>query len=220
MRRKSSIYERLCGLCVLCGKKLQLPAGHLVKSQLGTGPTASNTPAHEEALPMDFLDLARKRYSVRSYKRDPVEKAKLERILEAGRLAPTAVNIQPFQLLVVHTAGREAELLQIYNKQLFVQPPLVICACGIPGKNWVRKDGKNYNDVDVAIVMDHLILAATAEGLGTCWIAAFDPAATKEVLGLPVGVEPLAFTPLGYAADDPPAKKRKPLSELVRYEKW
>jgi nitroreductase len=169
---------------------------------------------------MDFLELAIKRYSVRSYKRDPVEKAKLERILEAGRLAPTAVNIQPFQLLVIHTAGREAELLQIYNKKWFVQAPMVICACGIPGKNWVRKDGKNYNDVDVAIVMDHLILAATSEGLGTCWIGAFDPAVTKRVLGLPEGVEPIAFTPLGYAADNPPAKKRKPLSELVRYEKW
>ncbi|MEE8621383.1 MAG: nitroreductase family protein, partial [Syntrophobacteria bacterium] len=77
-----------------------------------------------------------------------------------------------------------------------------------------------YNDVDVAIVMDHLILAATAEGLGTCWIGAFDQAAAKEVLGLPDGVEPITFTPLGYAADRPPRKKRKPLSELVRYEKW
>ena len=169
---------------------------------------------------MDFLELARKRYSVRSYKRDPVEKGKLERILEAARLAPTAVNIQPFQLLVIHTAGRESELLQIYNKKWFVQPPMVICACGIPGKSWVRNDGKNYNDVDVTIVMDHLILAATAEGLGTCWIGAFDPAAAKEVLGLPEGVEPIAFSPLGYAADKPPAKKRKPLRELVRYERW
>jgi nitroreductase len=169
---------------------------------------------------MDFLELARKRYSVRSYKRDPVDKGKLKRILEAARLAPTAVNIQPFQLLVIHTAGREAELLQIYNKKWFVQAPMVVCACGIPGKNWVRKDGKNYNDVDVAIVMDHLILAATDEGLGTCWIGAFNPGAAKEVLGLPEGVEPIAFTPLGYAADRPPVKKRKPLSELVRYEKW
>jgi nitroreductase len=97
---------------------------------------------------------------------------------------------------------------------------MVVCACGIPGKNWVRKDGKNYNDVDVAIVMDHLILAATDEGLGTCWIGAFNPGAAKEVLGLPEGVEPIAFTPLGYAADRPPVKKRKPLPELVRYEKW
>jgi nitroreductase len=175
---------------------------------------------HKEGFVMDFLELARKRYSVRSYRADPVEEEKLERILEAARLAPTAVNIQPFQLLVIPTADREAELLQIYNKKWFVQPPIVICACGIPGKNWVRKDGKNYNDVDVAIVMDHLILAATDEGLGTCWIGAFNPGAAKEILNLPAGVEPIAFTPLGYSADRPPVKKRKPLSELVKYVRW
>ena len=169
---------------------------------------------------MGFIELARQRYSVRSYKSDPVEQEKLDRILEAARLAPTAVNIQPFLLVVVHTADREAELLRIYRKKWFVQAQLVICACGVAGKSWVRKDGKNYNDVDVAIVMDHLILAATAEELGTCWIGAFDPAAAKEVLGLPEGVEPIAFTPLGYAADSPPRKKRKGLAKLVRYEKW
>jgi nitroreductase len=169
---------------------------------------------------MDFIELARRRYSVRSYKSDPVEQEKLDRVLEAARLAPTAVNIQPFQLIVIHTTNREAELLRIYNKKWFAQAPIVICACGLPDKSWTRKDGKNYNDVDVAIVMDHLILAATAEGLGTCWIGAFDPSAANEVLGLPEGVKPIAFTPLGYASDRPPVKKRKPLGELVRYERW
>jgi nitroreductase len=81
----------------------------------------------------------------------------------------------------------------------------------------VRSDGKNYNDVDVAIVMDHLILAAADLGLGTCWIAAFDPDAAREVLSLPEGVEPIAFTPLGYPADTARPKKRKPLEKLVRY---
>jgi nitroreductase len=174
----------------------------------------------EEKLFMDFLELARRRYSVRSYKSDPVEKEKLSRILDAARLAPTAANRQPYRLIVIHPADREAELLRIYSKVWFVEAPIVICACGILAKNWVRKDGKNYNDVDVAIVMDHLVMAATAAGLGTCWIAAFDPLAAKEVLGLPEGVEPIAFTPLGYAADQPPRKKRKPLSELVSYGKW
>jgi len=169
---------------------------------------------------MDFLELARRRHSVRSYKPDPVEPEKLERILEAARLAPTAVNIQPFQLIVVHTANREDELLRVYHKKWFVQAPIVICACGLLAKSWARKDGKNYNDVDVAIIVDHLILAATAEGLGTCWVAAFDPVAAKEVLRLPKGVEPIAFTPLGYANDQPPTKKRKPLTELVRYGRW
>jgi nitroreductase len=169
---------------------------------------------------MEFSELIRKRYSVRAYKPDPVEEDKLQQILEAVRLAPTASNRQPFRFIIIHTAGREAELQRIYNRNWFVQAPLVICACGIPAQNWVRSDGKNYNDVDVAIAMDHLILAATDVGLGTCWVAEFNPAAAREVLGLPDGVEPIAFTPLGYPIDQPQPKIRKALSDLVRYESW
>ncbi len=169
---------------------------------------------------MKFTELVRQRYSVRAYKPDPVPEDRLQQVLEAARLAPTAANRQPFQIIVVHTAGREAELKRIYNHDWFVQAPLVICACGVLSQTWVRRDGKNYNDVDVAIAMDHLILAAADLGLGACWIAAFDPAAARQVLGLPGGVEPVAFTPLGYPADRPAPKARKPLSELVRYERW
>ncbi len=79
---------------------------------------------------------------------------------------------------------------------------------------------RRYLDVDVAIVMDHLILAATNLGLGTCWIAAFNAKAAREILELPDEVEPLIFTPLGYPADEPGPKERKPVTELVRYEKW
>ena len=164
--------------------------------------------------------MIQKRYSVRAYRPDPVEDDKLQQVLEAARLAPTAANRQPFQFIVIHTAGRETELKRIYNRHWFVQAPLVICACGIPSQGWVRKDGKNYSEVDVAIAMDHLVLAATNLGLGTCWIAAFDPPAAREVLHLPDDVEPIAFTPLGYPADQPGPKKRKALSELVRYESW
>jgi nitroreductase len=167
-----------------------------------------------------FSKLVKKRYSVRAYKPDAVEDEKLHEVLEAARLAPTATNRQAMKFIVIHTAGREEELRRVYKPDWFVQAPLVICACGIPEENWVRKDGKNYNDVDVAIAMDHLILAATDVGLGTCWVGAFHADAAREVLHLPEGVEPIAFTPLGYAADRPKAKKRKPLSEIVAYERW
>ncbi|MDY7075320.1 MAG: nitroreductase family protein [Chloroflexota bacterium] len=170
---------------------------------------------------MEFSELIGKRYSVRAYRPDPVEDEKLQQVLEAARLAPTAANRQPFQLIVIRTEGREGELKRIYGRDWFVQAPVIICACGIPAQGWVRRgDGKNYTDVDVSIAMDHLILAATDVGLGTCWIAAFNPDAAREVLGLPDDVEPIAFTPLGYAADQPTSKKRKPLVELVRYESW
>jgi nitroreductase len=169
---------------------------------------------------VEFSDLIRKRYSVRAYVSRPVEEEKLRQVLEAARLAPTAANRQPFQILVLTTAGREAELRRIYHRDWFVQAPLVLCMCAVPAEGWVRMDGKIYTDVDAAIAMDHLILAATDAGLGTCWIAAFDPAEAREVLGLPPGVEPVAFTPLGYPADEPRSKARKALSDLVRHERW
>jgi len=169
---------------------------------------------------MEFSELIRKRYSVRAYQADPVEEEKLNQVLEAARLAPTAANRQPFKFIVIHTKGREAELKRIYGRDWFTQAPLVICACAIPSQAWSRMDRKNYGEVDATIAMDHLILAAASLDLGTCWIAAFDPAAAREVLGLPSDVEPVAFTPLGYPADEPKEKKRRPLSELVRYEHW
>jgi len=169
---------------------------------------------------MQFIELARKRYSVRSYKAEPVEDDKLQLVLQAARLAPTAANRQAFRLIVILTRNRESELLRIYNRPWFVQAPVVICICAIPNEAWVRSDGKDYSGVDAAIVMDHLVLAATDLGLGTCWIAAFDPAAAQEVLDIPQHVNPVAFTPLGYPADQSPAKKRKNLDDLVKYSHW
>ncbi len=169
---------------------------------------------------MDFLELIEKRYSVRAYSQDNVEEEKLHAVLEAARLAPTSVNYQPFQIIVIHTKGREEELNRIYPAEWFVQPPIIISICAVPDKAWTRRDGKNFVDIDATIVMDHIILAATSLGLGTCWIGAFDAEAAKEVLNLPEGIEPVVFTPLGYPADEPPVKSRKDMSELVRYEHW
>lgn len=169
---------------------------------------------------MEYFELIRRRYSVRAYRPEPVEDEKLQAVLESARLAPTAANRQPFQLIVIHTRGREAELRRIYHREWFTQAPIVLCAAGVRRDGWIRTDSRSYLDVDIAIVMDHLILAATDLGLGTCWIAAFKAAAARELLGLPDHVEPLIFTPLGYPADQPGPKERKPLADLVRYERW
>ena len=87
---------------------------------------------------MDFMELIRKRYSVRAYKPDPVEDEKLSQVLEAARLAPTAANRQPFQLILIRTEDRREELLRIYRREWFSQAPLLICACGVPRQGWVR----------------------------------------------------------------------------------
>jgi nitroreductase len=164
---------------------------------------------------MDFEELIARRYSVRAYKADSVPEELLGKVLEAARLAPTAANRQPFQVYVVDTSGREEELRRVYHRHWFTQAPLVLCVCTVPAQAWVRIkfDSKCYADVDAAIVMDHMILAAAAGGLGTCWIADFNPVAAREVLQLPEGVEPVLFTPL--FADEPKPKERKTLAELV-----
>jgi nitroreductase len=169
---------------------------------------------------MDIIEVIQKRSSTRAYRPEPVEEEKLQLLLESMRMAPTAANRQPFKFIIIHTAGKETELRRIYNAPWFVGAPIIICGCAVPAIAWIRRDGKNYYDVDVAIAMDHLILTAAGLGLGTCWIAAFDPVAAREVLGLPDEVEPIVFTPLGYADAQPGIKKRKPQSELVAYEHW
>jgi nitroreductase len=170
---------------------------------------------------MEYSELIAARYSVRAYRSDPVEDEKLEAVLEAARLAPTAANRQPIQLVVMHTAGREEEIGKIYRRPWFVQAPLVIAMCAISSLAWVRESDRfNARLIDAAIVADHLILEAANQGLGTCWVAAFNVEAARSVLQLPDEAEPVIFTPLGYPADHPGPKIRKPLNELVRYEHW
>ena len=170
---------------------------------------------------MKFQELIKKRYSVRAYKPDRVEDDKLARVLEAARIAPTAANRQAFRVIVIRTEDHKSDLRRIYGRDWFVQAPLVLCVCAVPSEAWVRKaDGWNAAEVDATIVMSHIVLAAAAEGLGTCWIAAFDPAAAREVLGIPLEVIPSAFTPLGYAADSALPKKRRPIVEIVHRDRW
>jgi nitroreductase len=170
---------------------------------------------------MEYSELIAARYSARAYRSDPVEDEKLGAVLEAARLAPTAANRQPIQVIVMHTAGREDEIGKIYRRPWFVQAPLVIAVCAISSLAWVRESDRfNARLIDAAIVADHLILAAANLGLGTCWVAAFNVEAARSVLGLPDEAEPVIFTPLGYPADQPGPKIRKPLGELVRFERW
>ena len=170
-----------------------------------------------EGKDMDMYEVIKNRRSVRSYKPDPVEKEKIHRMLEAARLAPSAANRQPVCFVVVQDEKTRLQLKKAYDEKWFYTAPLIICACYIPDKAWKRGDGKNYADIDATIAMDHLILAAAAEGLATCWIAAFKPPFVKSILNLPPNVEPIAMTPVGYPLVTPEPTYRKPLEDMVTF---
>ena len=165
---------------------------------------------------MNIYEIIKKRQSIRSYKPEPVEEEKLNRILEAARLAPSAANRQPICFVVIKDEKTKQELKKAYGEKWFYTAPVIICACSIPEKAWKRSDGKNYADIDAAIAMDHLILAATEEGLATCWIAAFKVPIIKSILNLSPGMEPVAITPVGYPLDVPEPTYRKPLEDITK----
>lgn len=169
---------------------------------------------------MKFIDLVNMRRSVRGYDQRAVPEEVLKTVLEAGRLAPSAANRQPWHFIVVTDPEARKRVAEAYPRPWFAGAPVVIVLCVEPRQAWRRSDGKNYGDVDGAIAMDHITLCAADLGLGTCWIAAFDPQKLRQALGLPPEVEPLAMTPLGYPADRPAPKERKPLEEIVHWEKW
>ena len=169
---------------------------------------------------MEFYEVLRARRSIRKFKKAPVEQDKIDRMLEAVRLAPSAKNIQPWHFLVIRDEAVKRALGEAYPREWFAQAPVLICACGEPAKAWVRRDGKSYLDVDVGIAIEHLVLAAASEGLATCWIGAFDAAKVKQALGLPEGVEPIAMTPLGYADEEPRPFERRTIADFVRHDRW
>ncbi len=171
---------------------------------------------------MKFIELAEKRRSIRGYKSDPVAEPLLHEILQAGNLAPTAKNLQPFHFIVVRDSATLDELASAYPAPFFREAPVVIVICTESANGWTRDkyDGKNYCDVDAAIAVDHMTLAATDLGLGTCWIGAHDPVKVKATLGLPDGIEAIAMLPIGYPNESGRDKTRKSLAELVRYNHW
>ncbi|HOQ17014.1 MAG TPA: nitroreductase family protein [Defluviitaleaceae bacterium] len=170
---------------------------------------------------MSFLELAKKRYSVRSYLDKPVEKEKLLQVLEAARIAPSAVNKQPWHFIVVTDKIIKNKIAETYPRDWFKTVPAVIVVCGDHSKSWKRNDGKDHCDIDVAIAIDHMTLAATDLGLGTCWVCAFDAKQCHKALELPENLEVVALLPIGYPADTAPeSKKRMELSEIVSWEKY
>lgn len=171
---------------------------------------------------MKFNELAKQRVSIRSYTKRPVSKKMLAEVLEAGRLAPTACNYQPFQFVVVKEPENLAALAEGYPAPWFAEAPVVIAVCIQASKAWKRKkhDDKSYADVDGAIAADHMTLAAVELGLGTCWIGAFNPKVIRKALQVPRSIEPLILLTLGHPNEKGRPKNRKSLDELVSCETW
>ena len=172
---------------------------------------------------MNFLELAKCRYSSRKYKNKPVEPEKLNIVLEAGRVAPSAVNYQPWVFIVVKNENLD-RVRNAYQREWFTTADLYIVLCANHAQSWKRKDGKDHADIDVAISADHMTLAATNIGLATCWVCNFDREKLTNALELPPYIEPIVILPLGYPDDetdkDRHETKRKKIAEIVYFEKY
>lgn len=170
---------------------------------------------------MEFDKLITSRFSVRTFTGQKVDRSIILEILEAARIAPSAVNYQPWHFIVITEPGNLAEIQEVYPRTWFSEAPVCIIICSDHLQSWKRKhDGKDFADVDVAIAIDHLVLKATDLGLGTCWVCNFDAALTRKKLQLPDHIEPLAIIPIGYTTSEPPVKLRKALSKTVHWEKF
>ena len=169
---------------------------------------------------MDVMEAILKRRSIRRYKDKPIEKAKLDRVLEAGRQAPSASNTQPWKIVVVTDPDTRRKLAHAARDQDFVaQASAVLVGCA-EKTDKVMTCGQTAYPIDVAICLTTMSLAAVGEGLGTCWVGAFHEDQVKEILGIPAEVRVVELMPLGYPAEDPPARARKPMDEFMATDRW
>ena len=167
---------------------------------------------------MELMDVIRKRRSVRKYKSDPVPDEDIQYVLEAARLAPSWANNQCWKFVVVKDEEVKEELAKAGNEWI-AQAPVIITACADPDKPGTKGD-QPYYLVDIGIAMEHLILAATERGLGTCWVGWFDEKQAKKVLDVPENIRVVASTPLGYPDEEPAPRTRKTLEEITSYDKY
>lgn len=169
---------------------------------------------------MEFLELARTRCSVRSFEKRPVEAEKVVRILEAGRAAPSACNLQPYRILVLDNPESMVKLSKACRT---FEAPLALVVIGDNNEVWVRSyDAKDSLDIDASIVTDHMMLEAEDLGLASCWICSFKTPALREEFGIPGHLTPINILVVGYAAGpkkspDRHDAERRPLSETVVY---
>jgi len=169
---------------------------------------------------MNVSEAMRTRRSMRHYQPRPIERDRLERVLEAGRLAPCARDDQEWKFVVVEDTDTRAQLMRAAKGQGFVgEAPVVIAACAVH-TDLVMPCGQPAYPIDVAIALDHISLAAVEEGLGGCWVGAFEEEEVKRTLSIPGDVRVVCMMTLGWPADEPVEKLRKPFAETFVFGKW
>lgn len=169
---------------------------------------------------MKIIDIIRKRSSIRDYSAQPVEQEKINYILEAARLAPSACNLQPWRLLIIQSDEGIEKIRTCYTRDWFKTAPVYIVVCGNHDESWKRSsDHKDHADIDISIATEHICLAATELGLGTCWVCNFDTQRCTELFNIPKECEPVAIIPIGYPSDpdlfEKTPKKRKSTNDIV-----
>lgn len=167
---------------------------------------------------MNFKELSERRFSARNYTTEPVSDEALDYILECARLAPSAVNFQPWRFYVVKSEDVRTRLHASYSREWFQTAPFYIVCTVRHDEAWVRKsDGKDHGNIDIAIAAEHICLAAAEQGLGSCWVCNFDARLCAEILNLPAEEEAAVIIPIGHIAPgvEAPAKQRKALADIV-----
>lgn len=174
---------------------------------------------------MSFLELAGTRHSCRSFCDDPIPDELLQTLLEAARVAPSAVNYQPVLIIVVRDGDLRNSINFSYEKDWIAQAPVLLVICGDHSSAWRRSDGKDYCDMDVALAAGYVTLAASDIGLGSSWVCDFDAMQVSKLLGTPSHIEPAVMVALGYPDDEgktasPARDRRKAISEIVRFGRY
>lgn len=168
---------------------------------------------------LTVLEAIRKRYSCRAYQDKAIEQEKLDTILEAARLAPSAKNLQDWRFVVVTDKEKKHKLAEAANNQTFIEKAgAVIVACSVSRE--IMRCGQALGSIDVAIALEHIVLQATQLGLATCWIGSFYPDKVRPIAGIPQDVEIVELMAVGYPADKPKEPKREPVGKIVCYEQW
>ncbi len=168
---------------------------------------------------MEVLEVIRKRYSCRAYQDKKIEKKKLDIIMEAARLAPSARNMQDWRFVVATQRKVRRQVAALTNRpEAFEKAAAIIAACS--NSDYVMRCGQAISPIDVAIALEHICLQATDLGLGTCWIGSFDPEKVGAVLGIPDDIQIIELMAIGYPADVRREPDRKPIENIVSYEKW